>query len=267
MPALQRAGCRFRPRRPLDDGGPRRRRVGGARPEGVDQRRPRRRAGRSSWRAPIPTSPSTAASRSSCATCSSPGSRSARCARPTAPRTSTRCSSTVCACPTTCAWATRARAGRSPSWGCTPSARASARSCESPIDDVLAEWSTPSRALGDRRRPAATRRRCVDRGAAPRALERTQPRRAGPGRRDAARVAAEGRERRGEPTDQFAARRPDGAGRSGRVRLRRRATRRRCRGRPVAVDAGRTLARQLDRGRHRRDPAQHHRGAAPRASR
>ena len=128
VPALQRAGCRFRPRRPLDDGGARRRRVGGARPEGVDERRPRR-AGRSSWRAPIPTSPSTAASRSSCATCGSRGSRSGRCARPTAPRTSTRCSSTAYACPTTCAWATRVRGGQSPSWGCTPSARVSARSC------------------------------------------------------------------------------------------------------------------------------------------
>ena len=157
------------------------------------------------------------------ATCSSPGSRSARCARPTAPLTSTRSSSTVFGCPTSCAWVTPVRGGRSRWSACTPSVRASARSRATPIDDVLAEWSRGTVCASARRRRTATRRRRVDRRPAARALERADPRRAGSGGRDAARVAAEDRERSRQPADQRAARRSDGAGRSGRLRLRRRA--------------------------------------------
>ena len=117
-----------------------------------------------------------------------------------------------------------------------------------PIGDVLADGRAPPRARGDRRRPPATRRGCMDRGAAPRALElhAATPRRVGSARRRSGpcRRSRAG----GEPTHQFAARRPDGTGGSGRVRLRRRAPRRRCRGRPVAVDAGRTLARNSIEG-------------------
>ncbi len=146
---------------------------------------PAPRAGRSSWRAPIPTSPSTAASRSSCATCSSPGSRSARCARPTAPRTSTRCSSTVCACPTTCAWATPVRGGRSRWWGCTPNVRESARSCRRRSATCWRNGHAPAR---PRRSTTSTGNASPVHGSrrgSSSSRVRTQPRRAGPGRRDA----------------------------------------------------------------------------------
>ncbi len=136
-----------------------------------------------------------------------------------------------------------------------------------PIGDVLAEWSRP-------RVPSAIddvhRQRVAGAWIEARLLELSSSRsHAAQGRVGATpvgslqKVASAG----GESTHQFAARRPDGTGGSGRVRLRRRAPRRRCRGRPVAVDAGHTLARQLDRGRHRRDPTQHHRGAASGAAR
>ena len=53
-------------------------------------------------RAPIPTCRSTRASPRSCSTCARPASRCGRCARSPASRTSTRCSSPTCACPTRC---------------------------------------------------------------------------------------------------------------------------------------------------------------------
>ena len=61
VPAVQRAGRRFRPRRALHDGGAGWRGMGRAGSEGVDERRPWCAAGRFSWRAPILTSRSTAA--------------------------------------------------------------------------------------------------------------------------------------------------------------------------------------------------------------
>ena len=57
MPAVQRAGRRLRRRRPVDHGRARRRRVDRQRPEGLDDARPRRRAGACSSPAPTPTQP------------------------------------------------------------------------------------------------------------------------------------------------------------------------------------------------------------------
>ena len=57
MPDVQRARCRLRPRRARDPGRARRRRVGGERPEGVDDAGPRRRAGGCCSPAPTPRQP------------------------------------------------------------------------------------------------------------------------------------------------------------------------------------------------------------------
>ena len=76
VPALQRAGRGLRPRRPVDEGGAGRRRVGRQRPEGVDLGRAGPISACSSP-APNPTRRSTRASPSSRSTCTSPASRCA----------------------------------------------------------------------------------------------------------------------------------------------------------------------------------------------
>ena len=81
VPDVQRAGRRLRRRVARDACRARRRRVGRERSEGVDEHGARRRAGACCSPAPTPTSPSTAASRTSSSTCTSPASRCARCAR------------------------------------------------------------------------------------------------------------------------------------------------------------------------------------------
>ena len=78
--------------------------------------------------------------------------------------------------------------GDLPGRRCTPSVRASARSRRRRSTTCSRNGrGRPSRPR-DRRRRTATRRRCVDRRPAARALERADPRRAGSGGRDAARV-------------------------------------------------------------------------------
>ena len=62
VPAVQRTGCRLRPRVALDQGEQGRWRLAAERPEGVDLDGGRRRPTGCAWRAPIPPSPATTAS-------------------------------------------------------------------------------------------------------------------------------------------------------------------------------------------------------------
>ena len=123
VPAVQRTRRGIRPRVACDQGGARRRRLGGLRPEGLDHMG--RRGGLRDPAGPHRSRPAQAyrASRTSCSTCTSPASRCARCDRSPGKPSSTRCSSTARGSPTRTGSARSTTAGGSARRRCPVSGR------------------------------------------------------------------------------------------------------------------------------------------------
>ena len=152
-PALQRARRRLRPGQPRLPGRPRRRRVRGHRPEGLELGGPVLQLGHAAHPHRTPTSPSTRASRSSWSTWTAPASRCGRSCSPPARRTSTRSSSARSASRSPTYRRDRRRLGAGPHGACRTSrpSSAAAGSTMSFFDKLLllAERVRPRRRPGD----------------------------------------------------------------------------------------------------------------------
>ena len=113
VPGLLRAQRGLRPRLAPDPRRQGRRPLRRQRPEGVDVARAHRRLDDAAGPHRSRARPSTRASPTSCSTCTRPASPCGRSSRSPATRSSTRCSSTTCACPRRRSWARSTTAGRS----------------------------------------------------------------------------------------------------------------------------------------------------------
>ena len=264
MPAVQRARGRLRPGVAAHAGRARRRRVGRQRPEGVDVERARTASGASSSPAPTPTRTKHEGITYFVRRHAHAGHRrSGRCARSTARPTSTRCSSTTCASPPTnvVGEVDERLEGR----GHDAVQRAGGHRRRLGHDATPSGCGCWPRELGVGRRPAVPPALRPDATPATRSCGTS-----GCARRTA---MSQGRAARARGVDHEAVATPRY------VKEPRRPRHRACRARTGQLAAPRRAGRRrvpaevlqrravVDRRRHRRDPAQHHRRAGARPAR